>query len=39
MRALRNVPRGPNDVTSRQRLLVKFLVGITSLVLVFTGLC
>ena len=38
MRAFRNVPRGPNNLTSRQRLLlVKFLVGITSLVLVFTG--
>ena len=31
------MPPGPNDSTSRQRLLVKFLVGITSLVLVFTG--
>ncbi|MDH5019384.1 potassium channel family protein [Halobacterium rubrum] len=33
----RDLPRGPNDLTRRQRLLLVFLAGITSLVLVYTG--
>ena len=36
MRELR-IPREPDDLTRRQRLLLVFLAGITSLVLVFTG--
>jgi voltage-gated potassium channel len=33
----RTFPRGPDDLTRRQRLLLVFLAGITSLVLVYTG--
>jgi len=36
MRELR-IPRSPDDLTGRQRLLLVFLAGITSLVLVYTG--
>ena len=37
MRALRDIPRRPSDVTRRQRLLLVFLAGITAMVLVYTG--